>query len=365
MGILYDGAGNTIEIPVPENNVISLGKNVAKKRTNIVHTATVSETTGTYFQAGLLLKNTGGVSTATFNWSIEITGTATSIVLFLGNSPGTTHTYETGGGEQSFSDTFNIPEGTFALWPNLVTTDGDSKNATSRILKIASLPEGISLIGTDMRWSHDLSVNTLSFDEETKYYPYYNCKWNQQEYVAFGDSITQGVAPYYVSIVGEKLQCLSTINKGRGGSSMTDLAGTIVADMESVAKPQLITLAHGVNGNQSLGTIEPHGSTFDVNTFIGATQYVIEAMQRNSPNSTIVIITPIASGGASTQNTETTGRRKALHDVAESYGLACISGTEIISDKNKSQYLQNDTLHPNAAGQLHYGEVLAEILAGL
>lgn len=357
---LYTGDGTEYEIGASGDG-LAVGKFPLLKRRNIVHTAAVAEGESGYFQAGLLLKNVGNVSSATFNWSVDINGTATKIGILLENSPGTAHDYVAGGGEQSFSDTFTIPSGSFVLWTNLVTTEGDAKNATSRVFKIANLPEGIELVGTGHHWYIALGENTLTYDEAVAHYPYYNCEWNNRRYMAFGDSITQGVSPYYVSIVGEKLQCLATINNGHGGSSMTDLAGNL--DTHNYVGMDLITIAHGVNGSQPLGEIAPHGSTFDINTFIGATQYVIERIQTRSPNSRIVLITPIASGDASAINTETTGRRKALHEVADDYGLTCISGTEIISDANKSQYLSADKLHPNAAGQEHYGVELAKLLA--
>lgn len=181
--------------------------------------------------------------------------------------------------------------------------------------------------------------------------------------MAFGDSITQGEPPFYVDVAGKKLMCLSTTNKGVGGSNMTDLANNL--STYDYSGQDLITIAHGVNGKQELGEIAARGSTFDIDTFIGATQYVIETIQATNPDSRIVLITPIASGGPSVVHTEDTGRRKALHDVADFYGLPCISGTEIISDNNKALYLKADALHPNSAGYAHYGVELAKRLAAL
>lgn len=361
--MLYDAKGNVIAVEQggATASVLPLAANPIAKRTNIVHYAEVAAGASGYFQEGLSLINTGDAREITLTWSIDVVGTATKVGLMVDTHSCPVHDYA--GGEQTFSDTFTAPQGRFLVWLPFVTTAGDPKNATARTFKIASLPYGIELIGTGYHWAIDLGDVSLTYDEEDTRYPHYNSRFNNRRYMAMGDSITQGVAPYYVSIVGQKLGCLHTINRGRGGSSMTDLANAV--DTFGYQGMDLITIAHGVNGNQPEGTIQPRGSVFNKDTFIGAAQFVIETIQANSPKSQIVLITPIASGAAGKVNREDTGRRKALHDIAEFYGLPCIPGTEIISDANKAQYLGNDALHPNAAGQEHYGVELAKRLAAL
>lgn len=341
---------NTISIP-------AYGVNDITYRKNIVHTATIADASSNNFVCGVKIRNNTDITSVELNWKVEVTeGTTTEVILQVGTTVAATHEYSSG--EQEFTDAITVPaNNTFSLFVKTV-------GASSRKFSITELPEGFEVLCVDKyQYCPTLIVNGLDF-EKVKTYKKMYCKYTNKSYMAMGDSITQGVAPYYVSVCGQILGCNYIVNEGNGGTSMTDLATTLLGK-KNYAGFDLITIAHGVNGAQPLGEIAPHGSEFDKDTFIGATQYVIETIQQNSPNTEIVIITPIASGNESKVCSENEGRRKALHDIADDYGLYCVSGTEIISDQNKFQWLSADLLHPSPAGQEHYGIELANILATL
>lgn len=395
---LYDGNGNLIEISGGTSNINLTGNtlmfNSEKKsvpailaqatpiRSNIVHVAGYSDPESkTWFLVGLRFKNANHSTSFTFDYSVDITGSCTSVLAYLiGNAEvlGTEHAYANG--ETSYSDTFThetkLNSDYVTFWIRFATennTNATDKIATARTLKIATVPEGLEFVGLSIDASRcpTLTSNRLTFDEE-KQYPKYACRWSGKKYFAMGDSITQGVAPYYVSIIGAMLGFAITTNSGDGGTSMVQLANSLLSE-KMYQGYDFVTIAHGVNDfdnnpNSPIGTLAEHGSIFDKTTYIGALQYIIETVKSNSPNTEIALIAPIynpsGEGRTNSVGAKLSDYRLALKSVADSYGLVFINGYDVINASNASGLFADGT-HPNAKGQELLGVSYANILANL
>lgn len=393
--IVYDGSGTAIEISegggsdvsflgdtltigTEDKNIPAFNPQDLPTRSNVVHeTAYANAGTETWFETGLTFNNPQKLTSFELTYTIEITGSATTFFAYMIGEDGSavngaSHTYN--GSPVTVTDTFtsatHLNSETVSLVFGFATANNTSATdriATGRKVTIPTLPTGLELSGDYVRRTPALTKNLLTFDE-SKQYEKYNCRFTNKRYLALGDSITYGVAPYYVNIVGDMLGALSVTNGGIGGTSMVQLADTIFT--KRFPAKDFVTIAHGVNDfdntpNSPLGTLAAHGSTFDKSTYIGAAQYIIETIQTNSPNTEVILIAPIWNSAEGTTNTlglTLNDYRNALKSVADSYGLVFINGYDIINASNANG-LFSDGTHPNAKGQEVYGIGLAERLA--
>lgn len=140
--------------------------------------------------------------------------------------------------------------------------------------------------------------------------------------------------------------------------------------------PDLITIMCGLNdAANGLGIIGNYVETFKYDmsaisieewftnsnykkireTVYGSTRYVIESIIRNFPNSQIVIFTPQQCNSGSYNYQNILATNLAITEIANRYAISVIdvfkeSG---ITDAGglTNQYLREDGLHPNAAGE--------------
>lgn len=391
---IYDGYGNTIEIGgggsavAIEGDALRLDTDQKKipafnpqdppEMSNIVQeTAYTDPGAETWMETGLRFKNAQHLTAFEFTYTLEITGTATEFSAYMIGEDGTgvsgdTHAYA--GSPVTVTDEFSSSAHLGSDYVSLVFAFATSNNtsatariATGRKLTIPALPEGLIFDSVYVKRTPALTKNSLTFDNAAQY-KQYNCRFSNKKYFAMGDSITQGVAPYYVSILGESLRCAKVTNGGVGGTSMVNLAGNILSKLWQGY--DFVTIAHGVNDydnspNSPIGALAEHGSTFDKTTYIGAAQYIIETIQASSPNTEVILIAPIYNAEENTPNTlglKLSDYRAALKSVADDYGLVFINGYDIINDSNKDGIFSDGT-HLNAAGQAIYGVGLAERLS--
>ena len=186
-----------------------------------------------------------------------------------------------------------------------------------------------------------------------------------------GDSITDSdYNPAYngkswADYLANKLKMTIASNMALGGSSIStyNSAGSVVTRITSNSYPsdtKLFCIMAGTNdwnSNVALGDID----STDTSTILGALNAIIDHLQTNYPDATIVIMTPMHRSGMRTA-TRTAG---TLSDVAEAYEKVCMNwGVNCINTlkefgmnaynttvANKFYVEQNsDWLHPNPAG---------------
>ena len=184
-----------------------------------------------------------------------------------------------------------------------------------------------------------------------------------------GDSITQGSEPYYPSVAGKMVQMGIVTNNGIGGTSLVQWANGLLYGRYYQGY-DLVTIMHGVNDhdnspNSPIGTLLPHGSDFDKSTYIGAYQFIIETIQKNSPNTEIALFKSTYVNNDDWENSEgltMTDYRNAVGVVAESYGLPVFDASTVINSTNWKKYLR-DGVHPNYEGYDLLGRAIGEWLA--
>ena len=186
-----------------------------------------------------------------------------------------------------------------------------------------------------------------------------------------GDSITDSdYNPAYngkswADYLANKLKMTIASNMALGGSSIStyNSAGSVVTRITSNSYPsdtKLFCIMAGTNdwnSNVALGDID----STDTSTILGALNTIIDHLQTNYPDATIVIMTPMHRSGIRTA-TRTAG---TLSDVAEAYEKVCMNwGVNCINTlkefgmnaynatvANKFYVEQNSNwLHPNPAG---------------
>lgn len=186
-----------------------------------------------------------------------------------------------------------------------------------------------------------------------------------------GDSITDSdYNPAYngkswADYLANKLKMTIASNMALGGSSIStyNSSGSVVTRITSNSYPsdtKLFCIMAGTNdwnSNVALGDID----STNTSTILGALNTIIDHLQTNYPDATIVIMTPMHRSGMRTA-TRTAG---TLSDVAEAYEKVCMNwGVNCINTlkefgmnaynttvANKFYVEQNsDWLHPNPAG---------------
>lgn len=108
--------------------------------------------------------------------------------------------------------------------------------------------------------------------------------------------IAVGFASYYRYFLGANVD-----NQGRSGWDMTQILSVIQS--YNYTNTDIVTLRSGANDHRkgvSLGAIQPIGSVFDTNTYIGAMQKAVEHMLAQKESLKIILISPLK--GWFTQN---------------------------------------------------------------
>lgn len=369
-------SGSKLTVNDEEKNTVSIAYQRPSARSNIVHTTAYdssASTTVRWHSTGLLFRNPDLKTSFEMTFSVDVDGE--SCTAFSANLNGVSVDYSYSGSEESYTTTFSNATKLnseylyfYTSFATHINTDYSARLASGRTLRIASLPEGLELIGTYNYETPTLTTNSLTFDSE-EYFDKYNSRWSGKYYVPMGDSIT-AAAQGYAKVASEILQTGYFRNLGAGGTSAVQLAAGINTKLYQGA--DLITIAHGVNDfdnspNSPIGEVTSDTSNIDATTYIGALQTIINTIQTNSPNSEIVLITPIYNTGEYTRNSEgklLSDYRTAMKAVATYYGFPVIEGNKIITADNASQYLADGT-HPNQAGYNYYGRAVAAILANL
>lgn len=344
-------------------------------RSNIIQTNEYSSPgTERWLESGLLFRRTSPATSFTFSWSVNITGTATKVKISCKGADTLSATHDYSGGEQSYTDTFSdatkLDSDTIALFLSIATenVEGSEFIGTARTLKLAAIPDGLELIGEYINRSPVLTVDSLTFDEAATYQTY-TSHWIGKQWMAIGDSITQGVAPYYCKVAGQMLMMYRVTNAGGGGTSLVQWANSYLASAHYQGY-DLVTIMHGVNDhdnspNTPLGSLAPHGSSFDKSTFFGAYQFIIETIQASSPNTKIALLKSTYVSNDTWVNSEgltMADYRAATQAVAESYGLPCFDASKIINAENNAT-MTSDGIHPTAEGQELLGLAIGEWLA--
>ena len=370
------GGGDTPE-PTPTPSVIAVAAKAKKShgvRSNIVQAHGYDPNYSgdvRWMESGLLFKRTKDRTSFTFTWKVEITGGATQIVMMCKGADSVSVTHEYSEGEQTYTDTFSndakLKSDYIRLYTVIATptnTDNPTRIGTARTLKLASIPDGLELVGEYFERTPTLLTDTLTFDE-AKTYPSMVSRWQGRRWIAMGDSITQGVSPWYHGVAGQMLQ-MTVANAGKGGTALVQWANSLLAGVNYSAY-DLATIMHGVNDhdnspNSPIGTLAAHGSTFDKSTYIGAYQYIIETILSNSPVTEIIILGSTTVSNDNTVNNvgaKMSDYRAAAKAVAEDYGLAYFDASTVITPANY-QSLTSDGIHLNAAGHELLGTALAE-----
>ena len=204
-------------------------------------------------------------------------------------------------------------------------------------------------------------------------------KFQDKTWLALGDSITkQG---NYITSLKSYMPFGTIDNQGIGGSTITNInnsasSGCLLIDTleENVKSADVITIAYGTNDSNyiknkttwSIGELSDYGLEFDLTTFYGAYQYVIEKILSWNPTVKIVPIVPAWSMIVDS-NTMTKAEIRALkdavaqavRDVANYYGYKYI---DLYHDSGMNEFNRvtyaPDGVHPAS----EFGDITARLM---
>lgn len=380
---LYDGSGNAIEIGNTYANASGVA-NSAKTltpygvRSNVVQTAEYQNAgSERWMEVGLRFKRIdSSITEFVFNYSISVIGDATKVQLKCTGVSAIAVSHDYTGGEMTFTDTFSdatkLNSEYITLNPVISTANVDDATyiGTGFTLKIAEIPEGLELIGEHVNRTPLLTKNILTYDETTEYQRYVS-RWQGKKWMAIGDSITQGKAPFYHQVAGQMLQMGTVTNSGIGGTSLVQWAKGLLAG-KYYQGYDLVTIMHGVNDhdnspNTPIGELQPHSSEFDKSTYIGAFQFIIETIKTSSPKTEIALFKPtyvFNDDWVNEAGVNMTDYRNAIDVVANSYGLQVFDASSVITSENYKKYL-SDGIHPIPEGQELLGKAIGPWLASI
>lgn len=182
----------------------------------------------------------------------------------------------------------------------------------------------------------------------------------------------------YDGYINSKLSPRSLQNIAVSGRSMTDGTangvGTVTTVLESsidFSTVDFFICNAGTNDfklNAPIGTIQPFGSVFDRNTYMGAYQTVIEYILSKNPKMEILIMTPTQrnNSGYTAETTNTAGHkledyRNAGKQLSEKYSTKLI---DLYADSGINQLnvgtFTYDGLHLNNNGYNKAGELIVK-----
>ncbi|GAA4828140.1 hypothetical protein GCM10023310_01080 [Paenibacillus vulneris] len=175
------------------------------------------------------------------------------------------------------------------------------------------------------------------------------------EWTLIGDSITFGGGQAFVTEVFPVPVVTNLAVNGKrmsGGSGMWKDKDIVTATTE------LCTIMGGTNdegGKVAMGAIQPVGSAFDTNTYVGAYQVLIEGLLAKNPKMIIILITPSRAWTDNTGETERTGMQDYADMVKEIGKFYCLPVVDLYNEMGLNRLTQStylsDGLHPNDAGK--------------
>lgn len=208
--------------------------------------------------------------------------------------------------------------------------------------------------------------------------------WSGKKVVTFGDSLTEYDGETFAPTHSEAGQtCIGyqqalrdmgciVSNLGMSGATMPGILTKISLEFDVAGEWDLATINAGANdfrnGSEQIGTIQPIGSVFDTTTYIGALQAAIEHIMSVSPQTKIIIITPLKGWNHGVLMPE--AYPQAFMNVAKLYSLPVCNWyyDSGINDANMHYYIGDDddqtgyNLHPTNAGFKELGHLLSGIL---
>ena len=228
---------------------------------------------------------------------------------------------------------------------------------------------------------------TLNFEVNVKYRA--NFDWSNKTATFVGDSITNsvGTTKAYYQYLDDNLDFKSTTVLGVNGSTFSAKSdyGTarnpLINRYQNIPHSDLVIIYMGTNdyGHETpMGTINDDEDV----SFYGALNVIISSLQKDRPNSTIVLATPIHRYGAGTSGILGTaytydnipnGRGLTLEDyvvamknIAKKYELPLIDLFTLVdidptSAEQRTKYIP-DGLHPNAEGHKVIANVIENAL---
>lgn len=255
-----------------------------------------------------------------------------------------------------------IPLDNFCLKGTIMITRNDETLYTDFVPYVKNVGELLTA-SEALRDRVSGAEERLSILENVKYFN--NC-------LQLGDSITwydgrvlngtSDVAYGYASYLREL--GIAVTNAGVNGACVAyheeshyeDISTTVDRYTENMTDYDLITIAGGVNDYQSFPS--PMGdfsaSDFDLTTFVGAYQYIIETILNNNPTTQIVLFTPLKCYNFTKANSYgfTLGYyANKVKEIGEYYSIPVLDLYSIggINQLNAS-IVTLDKLHPNNEG---------------
>jgi len=182
------------------------------------------------------------------------------------------------------------------------------------------------------------------------------------EWTLIGDSITFG---RYYEYVAEALPVPVINNIAVGGRWMSGSGGMWKEKDNVTTTTELITIMGGTNdqgGNATIGTLQPVGSAFNTNTFVGAYQTLIEGLLARIPKAIIILLTPSRAWTDNTGTTERTSMKEyadMVKQIGQFYGLPVVDlYNEMGLNKLTQSIYLGDGLHPSVAGKRRIAALL-------
>lgn len=204
-------------------------------------------------------------------------------------------------------------------------------------------------------------------------------KWQGASWATLGDSIT--AANGYQPIVQEALGFAQVGNYGRGGCTMSaggerDAGATVHVGKQLQGPYECITIFAGTNDfrlDKPLGRLQQIGSSFDIHTFYGAYQSLVEHLLNESPTTRVNVWTPLQrdKDGYDMYYTNASGCRlidyaDATIEVGALYALPVLDLYRLSGlSKPTLDALTTDRLHPNEAGHQRIAGLAISFLSSL
>ncbi|WP_214628798.1 SGNH/GDSL hydrolase family protein [Paenibacillus agaridevorans] len=206
-----------------------------------------------------------------------------------------------------------------------------------------------------------------------------NNRWQGASWATLGDSIT--AAGGYQPLVQAELGFAKVDNFGRGGCPMTagsdrDDGATVYMGRSLEQAYDCLTIFAGTNDyrlNMPLGALRPIGSAFDIHTFFGAYQSLIEELLTRYPLCRMNLWTPLQrdKDGYDSEKRNDKGclladYAAAVQSIGQAYALPVLD-LYAVSGFNKLTLdsFTNDRLHPNQEGYRRIAQTAASFLAAI